>query len=205
VYKALRRHRARDFKFRGQTYEYFYHRYNFTFETERIVEVPILMRCIAEARGKRILEVGNVMSHYFDHRHDVIDKYERAPGVINVDVVDFRPKASYDLIVSCSTLEHVGWDEPAERDPEKIVRALENVTAMLSRGGQLVVTMPIGYNPYLDELLRRGRLRFTETNFLKRVSKDNRWEEVTFGDVKDAKYNEPFPFSNALVVGIVRA
>jgi hypothetical protein len=38
----------------------------------------------------------------------VLDKYEQAPGVINEDVVSFSPPQKYDLIVSVSTLEHVG-------------------------------------------------------------------------------------------------
>jgi hypothetical protein len=41
--------------------------------------------------GRNVLEVGNVLSHYFPVHHDVLDKYEKAKGVINEDVVEFSP------------------------------------------------------------------------------------------------------------------
>jgi len=56
-------------------------------------------------------------------------------------------------IVSISTIEHVGWDE-TPRDPKKIPLALENLaTKCLAPGGEIVVTLPIGYNTYLDKLM----------------------------------------------------
>jgi len=51
-----------------------------------------------------------VLSHYFAVKHDIVDKYEIAPSVVNEDLVNFKPGKKYDLIVSISTLEHVGWD-----------------------------------------------------------------------------------------------
>jgi hypothetical protein len=62
-------------------------------------------------KERNILEIGNVLSHYFPVNHDIVDKYEKADGVINQDVVHFYSPKKYDLIVSVSTLEHVGWDE----------------------------------------------------------------------------------------------
>ena len=44
-----------------------------------------------------LLEIGNVLSHYFKWDHDVVDKYEKVEGVINEDVVDFRPSKKYDI------------------------------------------------------------------------------------------------------------
>jgi hypothetical protein len=108
------------FIFNGKTYYYFVHKYNTTWKNERAVEVPIIWDIVREhyRQGKRVLEVGNVLSHYFRIFHDVLDKYEVAEGVINQDVVDFKPAWKYDLIVSISTLEHVGWDEEP-KEPEK--------------------------------------------------------------------------------------
>ena len=48
--------------------------------------------------------------------HDVLDKYEKGNNVINDDVVSFSTEVKYDLIVSVSTLEHVGWDENLDID-----------------------------------------------------------------------------------------
>lgn len=203
-YEMIRRPRLRTFTFQGDTYEYFYHPFNLTWNNERVVEIPIARRFVEQAAGKRVLEVGNVLSHYFMSTHDVVDKYERGRRVINEDIVRFTPSQNYDLIVCVSTIEHVGWDEH-QKEPEKILTALQKMKQMLRSGGTLVVTMPIGENPFLDQCLQSKRISFTEVFFLKRISKDNEWREVRFDEVKDAKYNEPFPFTNALAVGIMRA
>jgi len=147
------------FTLQGQTYRYFYHPYNTTWKNERAVEIPIILEKIQfyHYQGGRILEVGNVLSHYVHFQHDIVDKYDKTTGVINQDVVDFQPLSEndkYDLIVSISTIEHVGWDE-TPRDPKKIPLALENLaTKCLAPGGEIVVTLPIGYNAYLDKLLK---------------------------------------------------
>jgi len=66
---------------------------------------------VRKYRGKNILEIGNVLSRHIKLEHDILDKYETAKGVINEDIVDFKSEKKYDLIISISTLEHVGWDE----------------------------------------------------------------------------------------------
>jgi len=191
------------FTFRGQTYNYFYHRYNSTWRNERAIEIPIVWDICKKYKGKRILEVGNVLSHYFPVRHTILDKYEKGPGVINLDVVDFQPTEKYDLIVSISTLEHVGWDEKP-REPRKILRALRNLKEALAPGGLMVVTLPIGYNREMDKLIEKREICFTEQYCLKRISPDNRWIEVTYSEIRHVKYNIPFPAANGIIVGIIR-
>jgi hypothetical protein len=75
-----------------------------------MIEVPIIYEMVkeAEAYGQKVLEVGNVLSHYFHVNHDIVYKYEKAKGVINEDVINFRLPKKYDLIISISTLEHMG-------------------------------------------------------------------------------------------------
>jgi len=193
---------ARTFTFQGDTYRNFYHVYNKTWENERTVETPIIWEMVKKYSGKNILEVGNVLSHYFSVRHDIVDKYEKLNGVINQDIIDFQPSKKYDLVISISTLEHAGWDEKP-RDPMKIPRAIEHLKGLLAEAGKIVVTLPLGYNPELDKLLRQGKIQFSKKFFLKRISKDNRWEEVSWKDVCNSKYGEPFPCANALVIGIL--
>lgn len=184
------------FMFQGKRYNYLYHTYNTTWKNGRTVEVPIISELIKSYQGKRILEVGNVISHYFPIEHDVVDKYEVAEGVINQDIVDFRTPNSYDLIVSISTLEHVGFDEE-EKNPTKPLRAIESMKRCLGAGGKIAVTFPLAYNRDLDALLRRPDNPFTECYFMKLVSLDNRWLQVAWKDVRDAKYGD------ALIIGII--
>jgi cyclopropane fatty-acyl-phospholipid synthase-like methyltransferase len=157
---------------------------------------------VREFRGKKVLEVGNVLSNYYYVNHDILDKYEIANRVINQDIIDLKKPNYYDLIVSISTLEHVGWDEDP-RVPEKIITALNNLQDLLAPGGKIVVTLPLGYNTYMDKLLKEGKISFTERYCLNRISKDNRWREVKWDDIREPKFNFPFPFANLLVIGII--
>jgi len=118
--------RANTFAFNGRTYSYLYHFCNKTWKNERGVEIPIFRDILLRHQTARILEVGNVLSHYVPIHHDVVDKYEVAPGVINQDIVEFAPTARYDLILNISTLEHVGWDE-VPREPAKLLQAIEHL------------------------------------------------------------------------------
>jgi 2-polyprenyl-3-methyl-5-hydroxy-6-metoxy-1,4-benzoquinol methylase len=161
------------------------------------------MEIIKKNHGKKILEIGNVLSHYYNFEHVIVDKYEIANGVINQDVVDFKSTEKYDLIVSISTLEHVGWDE-TPRDDMKIIRAIENLKSLVKpNGGMIVVTFPLGYNFALDKLLKDKAIQFTEQYYFVRISKGNEWKEASWKDVQNAKYGKPFPFANALVIGII--
>lgn len=190
---------SRSFTVRGAEYFYFYHAYNETYRNERAVEIPIVWPLVARLAPERVLEVGNVLSHYFPTRHDVVDKFERAEGVQNLDVVDIDAARRYDLIVSISTLEHVGFDEQP-KDPGKPARAIDHLRRCLSPAGRLVVTLPIGYNPQVDADLRAGRIPRDGAICLRRISRSNRWREVGWDDIQGARYRHPYHNANGLVI-----
>jgi len=206
------------FFFQGKKFPYFWHRYNTTWGNERAIEVPIVMNYIKEAfnRKKRILEFGAVLIHYCPAKWDILDKYEKGPAkwdildkygkgknIINKDVIGFRPLNKYDLIVSISTLEHVGFDEDI-KDQIKIIKAIENLKEnCLKSGGKGIITMPIGYNIEMDKLLFGNKLKFDKKIFLKRINKNNEWEEILEEEAKKIKYNFPFSSANSIVVGII--
>jgi SAM-dependent methyltransferase len=194
---------SRTFIFQGKPYSYFYHWYNVTWTNERAIEIPIIWDVVTEHSEMRILEVGNVLSHYFSVDHVILDKYEHAEGVINQDVVNFQPMHKYDLIISVSTLEHVGWDEN-QCEPRKILLAIENLKRCLASGGTMVVTLPLGQNPAMDDLLGKGELRFTEQYFFKRVAEDNRWIEVDWTTVQETEC-ENYLSPNLLLVGFIHS
>lgn len=165
------------------------------------MEIPIVWKSVKEARSGNILEVGNVLSNYFSVSHDILDKYEKAENVVNEDVCDFGPGKKYNLIVSISTLEHVGWDENP-REPGKILRAVQKLRTLLAPGGKLIVTLPVGYNADLDELLNTKQLSFTKTGYLKRVAKGE-WAEADWDAIRSIGYNYPLRTANGIVVGII--
>ena len=194
----------RTFALRGRTYPYFWHWHVTTFLNERSVETPIVVDEVRRRRPERLLEFGNVLSHYFGCSHAVVDKYEIAPRVSNVDVVDYAADGLFDMIISISTLEHVGWDE-TPRESDKTIRAVENLRKFLAPGGRLVFTFPLGYNPHLDAHVAAGRLPFTEVQYLRRINLNNQWVEATATEVDGAMYGSPYVHGNAIAVGILDA
>ncbi len=189
------------FTLRSESYKYFYNLYNITWKNERAVEIPIAWREVEKNKDKKILEVGNVLSWYFPIQHDVLDKYEVAAGVINKDIIDFTSSEKYDLIVSVSTLEHIGWDE-TPREPQKVFSAVEHLKTLLASGGKLLVTFPLGYNPALDGFAKDGSLGFTRQLFLKRVSKDPKWIEIDPDAAFAETRNQPYRVAHMLMIGV---
>ncbi len=190
----------RDFVFVGK--KHFYEIHPFILDNERAVEVAIARDFLRGQLGE-ILEVGNVLTNFFPFPHDVVDKYEQAPGVINEDIVTYAPRKKYDAIVTLSTLEHVGWDE-LPREPEKFFSAINHLKELLGDDGQLLVTMPLGYNDFVDRIVRENKTCFLETRFLLRTSADNRWREAELAEVVGIKFGFPFSCANAIVVGWFR-
>lgn len=193
--------KLRFFNFNGQIYKLFLNDYNHTYENERAVEIPIIWEMVRKYNEKQILEIGNVCSHYFNVSHDIVDKYEIGKGVINEDVVDFNPPKKYDLIISISTLEHVGWDE-TPKDPMKIIDAINQLKNLMAPNGKMIITLPLGYNPQMDGFLKEGKIKFTKTLYLNRINKNNDWVQVT-KNIIGAKYGCPYNNANALVIGII--
>jgi hypothetical protein len=191
------------FSFNSKKYPYFWHSYNNTFSHERAIEIPIIMDYIKKRKEQRILEVGNVLSHYFETGWDVLDKYEKGIDVINQDIIQYKPSKKYNLVVSVSTIEHIGFDE-TPKDPKQIFAAIKNLRKILQKNGELIVTVPIGWNPYLDKLLIKKKLGFHEEYYFKRYDWRNYWKQVwTMDEIKDAQFSRPYIGANGLFIGII--
>src|SRR5580700_9638633 len=72
------------FQLAGQSHRYFIHPY--ILDTERGVEIAVV-KDFLQGRPGETLELGNVLQHYYDVPHDVVDKYESGPGVLNEDII----------------------------------------------------------------------------------------------------------------------
>ena len=194
--------RGKTFALDGRSYPYAFHLQNVTFRNERTVEIPIALEMLPW-QGE-ILEVGNVLRQYVTHRHDVVDKYEVDEGVLNEDIVTYAPNKRYDLIVTVSTLEHVGWDE-IPREPEKLLRALAHLKTLLRPRGQLLITVPIAQNPFLDEAIRQDQLGLSRLLFMRRLNWQNDWVQTSQQEALTCCYNEPYPGANAIAIGFYQA
>ncbi|MCB4790705.1 MAG: class I SAM-dependent methyltransferase [Elusimicrobia bacterium] len=158
--------------FNTKEYNYFYHWYNTTWRNERTIEIPIVWDMVKQNKDKEILEVGNVLSHYFKINHDVLDEYEIVRrGVIKKDIVDYVSDKKYDLIVSISTLEHIGYNYGEVYDENKIIKAIKNLKSMINIGGDIVVTLPVGLNKNLDNMISEKKYNLMMSGILSKMTK----------------------------------
>lgn len=184
------------FVFDECTYTYFCHPYNDTRHNERAIEIPVALNYIDSFRKNdriKILEIGNVMSHYCLFPHQVIDKYEKSDITsdklifINEDVRNFDTSIKYDLIFSVSTIEHVGYDSNESTDC--IVDLIKKIRSLLNKDGIALLTFPIGVNPFLDKHLREHNLEFDSTTCMKR-GEYNEWTQVPLDWAWDEEHIE---------------
>ena len=118
----------------------------------------------------------------------------------------------YDLIVSISTFEHIGYDEGIrygklkdnDIQSDRLLTAVARTIGFLNPGGIFIFTVPLGFNPYLDSLLENNDLHLTGSYFYKRFTKNNQWKLVSYDEVNGIKYGEPFQWANGLMIGIFR-
>jgi len=178
LYFYLKIFRRNDFfVFNNKKIFYFYSLYNHTFRNERAIEIPIIYEEIRKRNFPNFLEVGNVLNHYFKLSHDVVDKYEKGKNVQNLDIINYKTDRKYKLTVSISTIEHIGLDEE-EVDKKKVLNAICLLKDLLDYDGELIITVPLGYNVFLDKLIISNKLEFQEIFYFKREENRNIWRQV---------------------------
>jgi len=203
---TVTRRRGRTFRAMGTELPYETTRYNNTWLNERTVEIPVVRHILAGQRPRSVLEIGNVLRNYklaefSGVDHTVVDRYEGVDDVVNEDVRTFRADRRYHAVVSVSTLEHVGYDEP-EKDPDGPIRALETMRHHLAEDGVLLVTIPLDYNPTIDAAIADGRFSCPEQFSLRRTTKDNRWVQDDVKSGLGCNYGSRFRNANAVYVGL---
>jgi hypothetical protein len=200
----------RQFTFNGQRFGYLSHSSHKTWLTERAVELPLAEAAICGASASsRVLEVGNVLTQYFGDIcppiYRVADKYEVAPGVEDIDVLDLT--GQFDLIISISTLEHVGLDE-LPRDWTKARHAVDHLRTLMAPNGRMLMTWALSYSRDLDDALRDGSLEPTSVAYHKRRRiayhkrrrTKNKWFQTSADDAFNVMYGCPNVYGNAIAV-----
>ncbi len=190
------------FKFNNRDYVYFSHPYNGTWMNERAVEISLIWEEVSSYAPGTVLEVGNVLSHYFDVKHLVVDKYEKFAGGIAEDIIDVDLTRKFDCIVSISTVEHIGWDE-IPRVPGKHILAIKKMRQLLQPGGKMFITFPLGHNPSLDQDLFSGRLNCDQMFYFKRLTREL-WVESSQDQVRGSTYGKKYRSTDGLAVCVWR-
>jgi hypothetical protein len=104
------------------------------------------------------------------------------------------------LIISISTFEHIGFDDDSSTADEcKIHEAICSCLRLLFTGGKLVITVPTGYNPLMDELIHSGSLGKCRQFFFERHARLE-WRECDKKTALSRQYARPYPYANGLMV-----
>jgi len=195
--------RDRTFTLFDQQLPYFIHHYNATWRNERCIEIAAAAHFLKQWSDAEFLELGNVMSYYMTHQHYVVDKYERSPGVHNIDFSQFIPPKRFDGFISISTIEHIGWDEKP-REAEKVRRCIDKIDSCVKSKEKVFVSFPLGYNEYLDDLVIRRELPFQSSASLVRVDDAQNWMEVELNQAlqPEHRYGCRFQGANACFFGL---
>ena len=192
--------RNKTFIFDGVTLNYFYHKYNVTYENERIIVIPIILYLIKKYGINTYTELGNVLSYYKLQSKSIIDKYDNSKDIIKEDITYYKPISKFKNIISISTLEHIGWDE-SERNYCKITPTFINIfNNVLDKNGYFIFSFPIGYNPYLDSYLNNNLEKFIEIYSFIRINKSNEWRNVKYDKTRNSKFGTPFKNANELII-----
>jgi len=191
--------RDEEFTLNGVEFRYFNSWDNWTWLNERAVEIPIALAALAAVSAHRVVEVGAVMPHYTSVSHRVVDKYEDGPGIEQADILDLHADQQYDLVLSISTVEHVGWDE-TPRDPGKALLAIERLKDFVAPGGELLVTLPVGYHPPLEAALQTNAETFTSVEALRCSRRSRAWSQAPPESVAGVPYDSLTYSASAVLI-----
>jgi hypothetical protein len=170
------------FEMSGEKYYYYLHPYNATWRNERSVEIALAKSFMKDRDWNELLEVGNVLNNYDTPLHNVVDKYEKAMGVINEDILWFKANKKFKTIIAISTLEHVG---EKENHPKLAIKAVKKLHSMLAPGGQIFCTVPAGFNKELCAALPK---LFKHVYGMKQ-NESGTWIECNIRDLKTIPYD----------------
>lgn len=179
--------------------------------SEQAVEVPFVFRQIRSS-DKKVLDFGAFESmlplQLAALGHDVT-VWDQRPypfrhqrlHVICEDILKAHsvPLASFDVVMSISTIEHLGLgnygDTVATSGDEAAVQALWR---MVKPGGRLIVTVPAGvhsvqrgYRIYDEENLNRVFGFATDFHYFMKSSRAGEWSEVGACEALNHRYESP--------------
>ena len=84
-----------------------------------------------------------------------------------------------------------------------MIKRLKNIRNLFTLTGRAIITLPLGYHPELDDLLKEEKMQFDVKYCMKRISRLNSLVEVKWDTVRNPTYDKPFRFANWLFVGVI--
>jgi len=162
-------------------------------DSDRTIEIPLIWDEVIKYKPEEVLEVGNVLGYYIDRKHDVVDLLEKGDDIITADIRTYKDEKKYKLIVSITTLEHVGDGKDGhDIDELGIINAINNMLELLEAGGRIIFTVPVGHNPYMDNLFKEQKIVCDNIYAYKRIDALNNWLRLPYDDIKNSELYVPY-------------
>lgn len=192
------------FQFNKLTYSYYFHRFNAGWPpercTERIVELSVADRWLANGETEDLVEIGAVTPYYWPGRISrVVDPADSHPAVT-------ERKSLFDMdltgksVLSISTIEHVGLSQYGTDEQESTHDAINALKKISREASEFLITIPVGYNPTLDKYLFSDIEEDDQTQRYFLVRDGNyQWHEVLDKNQASIPYGGP-DWANSLVV-----
>lgn len=101
---------------------------------------------------------------------------------LQADVLTMRlPRDSFDLVINCSTVEHVGLSGRygvTDRRPDGDLEAMQILRRAMKRGGKMLLTIPVGKDQVFDPLCRvYGKKRLPQLTAGFAILKEEYWRK----------------------------
>lgn len=199
------------------------YRYGKTFD-ERVIELPWFFSQVKNLyRGRKLnlLDAGSACNHrfYLEHLKEYTDitimtlapeKHNSNNLFISYTYGDLREVPFkdnlFDIIVSISTLEHIGLDNSfylsnmIESKCDDVFLCIDEIKRVLKPGGFFYFTVPFGkyinygwFQQFDLNLLERCRERFSPISYIEEFFLyDNGWHYSSAKECKYAQYTENF-------------
>jgi len=73
----------------------------------------------------------------------------------------------------------------------------------LDEGSKLTITLPIGYNSYIDKMIDHQKIKFYKQYYFKKINEKNKWKQVSWHEISNCKYGYPTKYSAyGLLIGL---
>jgi SAM-dependent methyltransferase len=170
----------------------------------RIVEIPLMFSNIPSSK-KRILEIGcrysllSIQLSSLGHQVYGIDinNYKRKHPNFHFRKADILkskyPQNYFDIVVSLSTIEHIGLGRYNDRkDAKGDIKTMKEIYRVIKPGGQVLITLPFGkpvdtdwYRVYNTERVRELLVGFKINKEYFFRDKNGNWMPTTIEDVEN--------------------
>ena len=176
--------------------------------SERYVEIALAQRWLDTlSDDQELVEIGAVLPYHIECNHTIIDPYDE-----KATIMDFMENYNYQdkSVLSISTVEHIGnleyGNTEANVDPKGAINALIKI---LDESNKCLVTLPCGWNPYLDEWIKDNLHRLECFGYDRGPARDmSVWPPTPLGPnwkyvetVED--WNYPYAFSSFTATFII--